>query len=243
MKKVFLVGALMFSMLLISCPNTKEKPSIPKVNTTKVKSNNAITLTIENATESTIARINIKTTKNIFDDTNPLLPGETKSTDLEMNVEYTISLFDDKDNSFEKAYLTTKEQWQKISIEDKDFSQGNSKTNKLKKIFGIGIGSTSNKTLSKKTAVILVNQTGKDIDRIEVVQGDDVQSLKDTLEDGNQKTLDIEQNIGTSFIFHSANKFFKKKYEVSEQLFKSDFKVITITKDNLVKNKKGDSSK
>ena len=65
MKKVFLVGALMFSMLLISCPNTKEKPSIPKVNTTKVKSNNAITLTIENATESTIARINIKTTKKL----------------------------------------------------------------------------------------------------------------------------------------------------------------------------------
>lgn len=66
MKKVFLVGALMFSMLLISCPNTKEKPSIPKVNATKVKSNNAITLTIENATESTIARINIKTTKKYF---------------------------------------------------------------------------------------------------------------------------------------------------------------------------------
>lgn len=251
-KKVFLVIFMtIFCFLLWS----KEK----MVNETNVNATKAVALSIENQTGCVISKLSVCKSQNpdksIFDFTSEIQPGEVKTVDLEKNLTYIIRLFDkdnissenkdkssseNKDEScFKKKYLTSNDIWQKVTIEPKDY-QSSKKTNKLKKIFGIGTG--AEKSAVKTTAVILKNKTGENIDFFEIIQNNETITTKESIDIESQKSLDIQQGIDTDFIFYSPKKKYilfgettYDKYKISDQNFNTSHKELIILKENLIK--------
>ena len=243
-KKVFLVIFMtIFCFLLWS----KEKMD----NETNVKASKSVALSIENQTGCVISKLSVDKdpNKSIFDFTSEIQPGEVKTVDLEKNETYIIKLFDkdnnssdDEDNSwFEKKYLTSNDIWQKVTIEPKDYqSKTKKKTNKLKKIFGIGTG--AEKSAVKTTAVILKNKTGENIDYFQIIQNNETITTKESIKNESLKSLDIQQGIDTDFIFYSSKKKYilfgettYDKYKIFGKNFNTSHKELIISKENLKK--------